>query len=145
MALRQIYGMTELGGSSIGNSRQQAAVRPESVGRASMFTEHRVVRPDGTDCDPGEPGEIIVRGPSVTPGYWRDPEATKEALRDGWFHSGDIGVLDDEGYLQVVDRLKDMIISGGYNIAPSEIENVIQDIDGDRRGRRHRRGRRAVR
>ncbi len=130
VALRQIYGMTELGGSSIGNSRQQAAIRPESVGRASMFTEHRVVRPDGTDCDPGEPGEIVVRGPSVTPGYWRDPEATKEALRDGWFHSGDVGVLDDDGYLQVVDRLKDMIISGGYNIAPSEIENVIQEIDG---------------
>lgn len=130
IALRQIYGMTELGGSSIGNSRRHAAARPESVGRPSMFTEHRVVRPDGTDCDPGEPGEIIVRGPSVTPGYWRDEEATREAIRDGWFHSGDVGVLDADRHLQVVDRLKDMIISGGYNIAPSEIEAVIQAYDG---------------
>ncbi len=130
VALRQIYGMTELGGSSIGNAKDQAANRPESVGRPSMFTEHRVVRPDGSDCDPGEPGEIIVRGPSVTPGYWRNPEATAEAIRDGWFHSGDVGVLDAEGYLQIVDRLKDMIISGGYNIAPSEVESVIQEIPG---------------
>jgi fatty-acyl-CoA synthase len=130
VALRQIYGMTELGGSSIGNSPQFAASRPESVGRPSLFTEHRVVRPDGTDCDPDEPGEIIVRGPSVTPGYWRNEAATREAIRNGWFHSGDVGVLDPEGHLRVVDRLKDMIISGGYNIAPSEVEEVIQAVPG---------------
>ena len=130
VALRQIYGMTELGGSSIGNTREAALTRPASVGRGSMFTEHRVVRPDGTDCDADEPGEIIVRGPSVTPGYWRNPGETAEAMRDGWFHSGDIGAFDGDGYLRVVDRLKDMIISGGYNIAPSEIESLIQTVPG---------------
>ena len=130
VSLRQIYGMTELGGSSTANPREQALDRPESVGRGSMFTRHRVVRPDGTDCDPEEPGEIIVRGPSVTPGYWRNEEATKEALRDGWFHSGDIGTFDADGYLRMVDRMKDMIITGGYNVAPSEIETVIYQIDG---------------
>jgi fatty-acyl-CoA synthase len=130
VALRQIYGMTELGGTSIANTREQAMTRPESVGRDSLFTRHRVVRPDGTDCDPGEPGEIIAKGPAVTPGYWRNEEATAEVLRDGWFHSGDIGVFDDEGYLRMVDRMKDMIITGGYNVAPSEIEGVIFEIDG---------------
>ena len=130
ITVRQIYGMTELGGTSIANSREQALLRPESVGRNSIFTHHRVVRPDGTDCDAGEPGEIIARGPAVTPGYWRNEEATRQALRDGWFHSGDIGVFDDEGYLRMVDRMKDIIITGGYNIAPSEIEQVVYQVPG---------------
>jgi fatty-acyl-CoA synthase len=122
--------MTELGGSSTRNTLDAAFDAPESVGRGSIFTRHRVVRPDGTDCDPGEPGEIIVRGPSVTPGYWRNPEATDAAIRDGWFHSGDVGVFGDDGLLRMVDRLKDMIITGGYNVAPAEIESVISDLDG---------------
>lgn len=130
VTLRQIYGMTELGGTSIANTRAEALRRPDSVGRGSIFTQHRVVRPDGTDCDPGEPGEIIARGPAVTPGYWRNEKATKEALRDGWFRSGDIGVFDEDGYLRFVDRMKDMIITGGYNVAPSEIETVIYEVDG---------------
>jgi fatty-acyl-CoA synthase len=130
IALRQIYGMTELGGTSIANTRDQALTRPESVGRSSIFTRQRVVRPDGTDCDPGEPGEIIANGPAVTPGYWRNEEASRDALRDGWFHSGDVGVFDEDGYLRMVDRMKDMIITGGYNVAPSEIESVIYEIDG---------------
>jgi fatty-acyl-CoA synthase len=130
VTLRQIYGMTELGGTSTANPPAAAAARPESVGRGSMFTRHRVVRPDGTDCRPGEAGEIIVQGPSVTPGYWNNPAATAEALRDGWFHSGDVGCFDEDGYLYMVDRLKDMIISGGYNIAPSELESVIAALPG---------------
>jgi fatty-acyl-CoA synthase len=89
-----------------------------------------VVRPDGTDCDPGELGEILVKGPLVISGYWENEEATKEAFRDGWFHSGDLGSLDETGNLQIVDRLKDLIISGGYNIAPAEIENAIAAVPG---------------
>ncbi|MDT7751396.1 MAG: fatty-acyl-CoA synthase [Pseudonocardiales bacterium] len=130
VTLRQAYGMTELGGNSTINPAGEALTRPESVGRDGMFTRHRIVRPDGGECDPEEPGEIIVRGPAVTAGYWRNPEATAEALRDGWFHSGDVGVRDRDGFIRVVDRMKDMIISGGFNVAPSEIESVIGDLDG---------------
>ena len=126
--LRQAYGMTELGGISSLNPAEQAVNRPESVGRGTVFTRHRVVRPDGTDCDPEEPGEIIVSGPGVTPGYWRNEAAYADAMRDNWFHSGDVGVKDADGYIRVVDRLKDIIITGGYNVAPSEIEAVISEL-----------------
>jgi fatty-acyl-CoA synthase len=130
VVVRQIYGMTELGGTSTANPRDLALERPECVGRGSMFAHHRVVRPDGTDCDPGEPGEIIVRSPSVTPGYWRNDEATAAVLRDGWFHTGDMGSIDNDGLLRFIDRMKDMIITGGYNVAPAEIEDVVNEIDG---------------
>lgn len=128
--LRQAYGMTELGGISSVNPPEQALERPESVGRGTVFTRHRVVRPDGTDCDAEEPGEIIVSGPGVTPGYWRNEAAYAEAMRDGWFHSGDVGIADADGYIRVVDRLKDLIITGGFNVAPSEIEAVISELPG---------------
>ncbi len=130
--IRQAYGMTELGGLSTINPAERALDHPEQIGRGTVFNRHRVVRPDGTDCDPGEPGEIIVAGPGITPGYWRKEDAYAEAMKDGWFHSGDVGVRDEDGYIQIVDRLKDMIISGGYNIAPSEIEAVIADVPGVR-------------
>jgi fatty-acyl-CoA synthase len=126
--LRQAYGMTELGGISSLNPPEQAVGRPESIGRGTVFTRHRVVRPDGTDCDPEEPGEIIFAGPGVTPGYWRNEAAYAEAMRDGWFHSGDVGVKDADGYIRMVDRLKDIIITGGYNVAPGEIEAVISEL-----------------
>jgi fatty-acyl-CoA synthase len=126
--LRQAYGMTELGGISSLNPPEQAVDRPESVGRGTVFTRHRVVRPDGTDCGAEEPGEIIVSGPGVTPGYWRNDAAYAEAVRDGWFHSGDVGIKDADGYIRLVDRLKDIIITGGYNVAPSEIEAVISEL-----------------
>ena len=126
--LRQAYGMTELGGISTLNPAEQAVDRPESVGRGTVFTRHRVVRPDGTDCDAEEPGEIIVSGPGVTPGYWRNEAAYAEAMRDSWFHSGDVGIKDADGFIRVVDRLKDIIITGGYNVAPSEIEAVISEL-----------------
>jgi fatty-acyl-CoA synthase len=132
--LRQAYGMTELGGISSLNPPEQAVDRPESIGRGTVFTRHRVVRPDGTDCDPEEPGEIIVAGPGVTPGYWRNEAAYAEAMRGdgeaggGWFHSGDLGIKDADGYIRMVDRLKDIIITGGYNVAPGEIEAVISEL-----------------
>jgi fatty-acyl-CoA synthase len=130
VTLRQGYGMTELGGLSTLNPVSEALTRPESVGRDAVFTRHRIVRPDGTDCDPEEPGEIIVRGPAVTTRYWRNEAATGESLRDGWFHSGDVGIRDAGGFMRIVDRMKDLIISGGFNIAPSEIEAVINELPG---------------
>jgi fatty-acyl-CoA synthase len=128
--VRQAYGMTELGGISSINPEEHAVARPESIGRGTVFTRLRVVRPDGTDCDPGEPGEIIVSGPGIAPGYWRNDRAYAAAMRDGWFHSGDIGVKDAADGIRVVDRLKDIIITGGFNVAPSEIEAVVAEIPG---------------
>jgi acyl-CoA synthetase (AMP-forming)/AMP-acid ligase II len=81
----------------------------------------------GRSVPAGESGEIVLRGPKVFTGYWRDPEATERAFAGGWFHTGDVGVRDDEGYLWIVDRLKDLIVSGGENIAGTEVERVLYE------------------
>ena len=89
--------------------------------------EIRVVDVDGRDVAPDrqQVGEIVVRGDVVMEGYWRQPEATASAIRDGWFHTGDLATLDEEGYILIVDRAKDMILSGGENVASAEIERVL--------------------
>src|SRR5262249_14026888 len=93
-------------------------------------TEFRVVDPDGNDCAPGENGEIILRGPGMTPGYWNDAETTAQAIRDGWIRSGDLGTTTADGRLKFVDRLKDLIITGGINVSPVELERDIAAIPG---------------
>lgn len=122
----QGYGLTE---TSPGATFLEAGESVRKVGSAGVpvfFANVRVVRPDLTAVAPGEPGEVLVQGPNVTPGYWRDPEATAAALAEGgWFHSGDVATLDDEGHLYVVDRVKDMYISGGENVYPAEVEGVL--------------------
>jgi acyl-CoA synthetase (AMP-forming)/AMP-acid ligase II len=100
-----------------------------SVGRPCLHLELQVWDDDGRPVAPGERGEIVMRGPKVFKGYWQDPDATAAAFAGGWFHTGDIGVLDDDGYLFIVDRLKDMIVSGGENIASSEVERVLYEHD----------------
>ncbi|TQM69728.1 fatty-acyl-CoA synthase [Actinomadura hallensis] len=130
VALRQIYGQTEIGGSATVMPRAEAHLHPEKCGYGGIFTKIRVVDPEGNDLPPNEPGEILLRGPGMMPGYWRNEEATREAFLDGWLRTGDIGVLDEQGRLTYVDRLKDMIISGGLNISPLEIEQVIQTMPG---------------
>jgi len=127
--LRQIYGLTEGGGSVTVNPRDMAVERPELCGRGGPFTRLRTLRPDGTPCDPGEEGEILVQGPAVTPGYWNDPDATRAAFVDGWLRTGDLGIVDEHGCLRMVERIKDLIISGGINIAPAEIETTIAALD----------------
>jgi acyl-CoA synthetase (AMP-forming)/AMP-acid ligase II len=102
--------------------------RPEllqSAGRAAPGTELRVVDPDDRPLPVDVPGEIVVRGPQVMRGYWHQPEATSATLRNGWLHTGDIGTLDGDGYLTIRDRLKDMIVSGGENVYPRAIEDVL--------------------
>ncbi|MFF0816325.1 class I adenylate-forming enzyme family protein [Rhodococcus sp. NPDC003318] len=128
--LRQIYGQTEIGGSATAMPRHEAAAHPDKCGFGGIFTKIRVVDADGTDCGPGEVGQILLRGPGMMPGYWRNADATRSALIDGWLHTGDLGKLDEEGCLTFVDRLKDMIISGGLNISPAEIEQVINRLPG---------------
>jgi long-chain acyl-CoA synthetase len=99
--------------------------KPGSIGLPIWGCDVQVVGADGAEVPRGEPGEIVIRGHNVMKGYWRQPEATAEAMRGGWFHSGDIGRMDEEGYLYVVDRVKDMIIRGGLNVYPREIEEVL--------------------
>jgi len=96
-----------------------------SCGRPMMGTQIRVVDEQGRDLPPNQSGHIIAKGPQIMHGYWNNPEATTNTLQDGWLYTGDAGALDDEGYLYIKDRIKDLIISGGENIYPAEIENIL--------------------
>jgi fatty-acyl-CoA synthase len=101
-----------------------------TAGRAALNVETRVVNPDMSDVAVGEVGEIVHRSPHAILEYLDDPEKTAEAFRGGWFHSGDLGTLDDEGYITVVDRIKDMIKTGGENVASREVEEALYEHDG---------------
>ncbi|TKK89735.1 long-chain fatty acid--CoA ligase [Herbidospora galbida] len=116
----QGYGLTETAPGATFLEAADSERRAGSAGVPVFFADVRV------DAPPGTPGEVLIQGPNVTPGYWGNPEATAAALtEDGWFHSGDIGVMDDEGHLTIVDRVKDMYISGGENVYPAEVEAVL--------------------
>src|SRR6266566_3549566 len=91
-------------------------------------TQGRLLRPDGTDADVGELGELWVKGPNITPGYWNRPDANASSFTDGWLHTGDAARIDDEGFYYIVDRWKDMYISGGENVYPAEVENVLHQL-----------------
>ena len=123
--IHQVYGLTETCGPACLTTPEDAIRKAGSTGKAFFHTDVLIARPDGTKCDVGEGGEVLIRGGHIMTGYWNRPDATAEAIRDGWFHSGDVAVYDDEGFIYIQDRLKDMIISGGENIYPAEIENVI--------------------
>ncbi len=130
LAIRQLYGMSEVGGITTATTAEDAFDHPDSCGYGGIFSEFKVVRPDGTECEPGEEGEILSRTPGATPGYWNDPQQTASLLRDGWIHSNDVGYVTEDGRLKFVDRARDLIISGGINISPAEIESVIGTIPG---------------
>jgi len=101
-----------------------------SIGTPIEGVEMKVVDDDGNDLAQGEAGEIVIKGHNIMKGYWNRPEATEESIKDGWFYSGDVGKIDEEGYFFIVDRKKDMIIRGGYNVYPREIEEVLYEHDG---------------
>ena len=122
----QTYGLTEAASQVTTLVPQDALRRLGSAGKPLFPTEVRIEGEGGRALPPGEPGEIAVRGPTVTPGYLNRPQETERALRDGWLHTGDIGYLDDEGYLYVLDRRDDLIISGGENVYPAEVEEVLR-------------------
>ena len=121
----QGYGMTETSPGALFLGAEHAADKAGTAGVASFFTDVRVVRPDGSDVEPGEKGEVVIAGPNIMRGYWNQPEATAAAMTGEWFHSGDVAVVDDEGYVTIVDRLKDVIISGGENVYPAEVEDAL--------------------
>lgn len=128
--IAQVYGMTETCGPGCVIIGQDAIERPGSTGRGFFHTDVRIVNAEGNDCKPGEPGEIWMKGPNNMVGYWNRPEATAETLVDGWVLSGDVAVMDEDGFVTIVERLKDMLISGGENVYPAEIENVLLTHDG---------------
>ena len=121
------YGLTETVSGDTFLDRESTLSKLGSVGRPCQYLELDIWDDDGASVPAGERGEVVLRGPKVFAGYWRDPEATDLAFAGGWFHTGDIGVVDDDGYLYIVDRLKDMIVSGGENIASSEVERVLYE------------------
>ena len=123
--IHQVYGLTESCGPACLISPDEALAKAGSTGKAFFHTDVRVVGEDGRDVPPGGVGEVLVRGAHVMQGYWNRPEATAETIRDGWLYTGDLATVDGEGYVYIQDRKKDMIISGGENIYPAEIENVI--------------------
>jgi len=120
------YGLSETSPVASSN-RPDRERRPGSVGMPIEGVSMRIVDEDGADVPAGSRGEIVIRGPNVMKGYWRRPDATAEVMRDGWFRTGDVGVMDDDGYFFIVDRLKELIIRGGYNVYPREIEEVLYE------------------
>ena len=121
------YGLTETTSAVVTNVGEEFLARPDSVGRPNLTADVKVVDPDDEALPNGEVGEICVRSPQVVKGYWNNEPATRSAFIDGWFHSGDLGYVDDEGYVYVVDRLKDVVIRGGENIYCAEVEAVLYE------------------
>jgi long-chain acyl-CoA synthetase len=118
------YGLSET--SPVASFNQLGRERkPGSIGTPIEGVEMRVVDEDGNEVEPGEVGEVVIRGHNVMKGYWNRPEATEEAMRGGWFHTGDMARMDEDGYFFIVDRKKDMILRGGYNVYPREIEEIL--------------------
>ncbi|UNK71996.1 fatty acyl-CoA synthetase [Microbacterium sp. H1-D42] len=119
------FGQSEIGPLATVLRPEDHEDRPASAGRPILFVETRVVDEHGHDVPDGEPGEVLYRSPQLAQGYWNKPEETAEAFRDGWFHSGDLVIRDAEGYLTVVDRIKDAINTGGIMVASREVEDAI--------------------
>jgi acyl-CoA synthetase (AMP-forming)/AMP-acid ligase II len=122
----QLCGQTEGGPTGIYLTAEQVRARPDASGRQALInTQCRIVDRDGNDVKPGQAGELILRGPTIMKGYWNRPQATAETIVDGWLHTGDVCHLDGDGYMTLVDRLKDMIISGGRNVYSIEVESAL--------------------
>ena len=122
VAIRQGFGMTEVGPNLFSLHQDDALRKKGSIGRANFYVETKIINENGEICDNGE---LLLRGPMVTPGYWQNEKATQKSIVDDWFYTGDRVRCDEEGYFYVIDRIKNMYISGGENIYPAEIERVI--------------------
>jgi fatty-acyl-CoA synthase len=127
IVFKQGYGLTEAGPNCFTLEARDAVRKAGTVGFPNMHVEVRIVDEDGRDVPDGTVGELLIRGPHVFPGYWRNPPATAAALRTGWLHTGDLVARDEDGFMRIVDRKKDLVISGGENVYPAEIERVLQN------------------
>jgi long-chain acyl-CoA synthetase len=119
------YGMTETSAISTVNNGVDYIAKPDSIGRPVAVVDVKIVDSEGRTLQCGEVGELCIRGPNVVRGYWNKPEATAQTFRDGWCHSGDIARIDEEGFVYIVDRAKDMLIRGGENVYCVEVEDVL--------------------
>lgn len=128
VAIHEGYGLTEAA-PIVTSTAAGGAPRRGSIGPCVPGVEVRLVDAGGVDVPAGDPGEIWVRGPNVFAGYWGDREATERVLVDGWLHTGDVAVVDDDGYLSLVDRIKDLVIVSGFNVYPAEVEDVLASHD----------------
>ncbi|MGY1625291.1 long-chain fatty acid--CoA ligase [Geodermatophilus sp. SYSU D00965] len=128
VTMQQAYGMTEAAPGCTVLDSADAERKVGSAGKPVFFTDVAVLRPDGSPAGVDEIGEVVVSGPNVMAGYWQDPEQTAAVLRDGWYHTGDAGSVDAEGFLYIRDRYKDMIISGGENVYPAEVESALLEL-----------------
>jgi acyl-CoA synthetase (AMP-forming)/AMP-acid ligase II len=123
--VRQVYGATETHGGICLLMAEHASAKVGSTGLPYYGIDVRVVDLAGEPVPPGVPGEVVTRGPHLFSGYWNRPDATRDSVRDGWFHTGDIAEVDADGFVYIKDRSKDMIISGGENVYPAEVESVL--------------------
>ncbi|TWT02882.1 long-chain fatty acid--CoA ligase [Reyranella sp. CPCC 100927] len=128
--LQQGWGMTETGPLGLMLSGDQALAKVGSSGLPPLYVRLKICDPEGNEVPRGQTGELMIKGPTVMPGYWNRPEANRAAFTDGWLHTGDAARQDEDGYYYIVDRWKDMFISGGENVYPAEVENVIYQLDG---------------
>ncbi|WP_417519311.1 acyl-CoA synthetase [Minwuia sp.] len=129
LGLAQGFGMTETSPTVLVLDARDAMKAVGSAGKPALHNQVRIVDEDGNDVAPGEVGELWCKGPNITPGYWNRPEATASTITDGWLHTGDAARMDENGFYYIVDRTKDMYISGGENVYPAEVENVIYQLD----------------
>jgi len=129
VVMRQGYGLTEVGVNCFSMTDEDALAKAGSVGKPIFHSQMRLVDPQNQEVPLGETGELIISGPTVCTGYWRNPEATAESIREGWFHTGDMARQDEDGYFYITGRYKDMIISGGENVYAAEVEAVFREND----------------
>lgn len=123
--IRQGYGMTEVGPNLTSLHQKDAFHKKGSIGRPNFYVQHKIVGAHGKEVSPGQAGELLLKGPMVTPGYWQNPQATEKSIKEGWFHTGDMAKEDEDNYLYIVDRIKNMFISGGENVYPAEVERTL--------------------
>lgn len=128
ISIRQGYGLTEVGPNVFSLDQTEAIRKQGSIGTPNFYYDVMLVDEQGNQVPDGEPGELIIKGPAVTPGYWNNPEANKNTIVDGWLHTGDLMKKDNEGFFYVVDRIKNMYISGGENVYPAEVEHLIRTL-----------------
>lgn len=127
VVFRQGYGLTEVGTNCFSMTDEESALKAGTVGKPIFHSKMRLVDPQGVDVPVGETGELLIAGPHLCLGYWNNPEATRESLVDGWFHTGDMARMDEDGFFTIAGRYKDMIISGGENVYAAEVEAVFRE------------------